>query len=96
MDATEQQVLLPTDIQSLSAGVAPGPSSMNFANAQIPGSSVAFDARGTVQDAGTPIVYAIYLGNSARPTDGYRAITLTPVGRVKVWSASSGGLWHSP
>ncbi|HXN23030.1 MAG TPA: GspH/FimT family protein [Candidatus Dormibacteraeota bacterium] len=96
VDPTERALLLPPDVQPLGAGVAPGPSSMSFPSAQLVASgSIALDARGTVSFGGTPVVYAIYLGNATRPGDGFRAVTLTPMGQTKIWSSTSGGTWHT-
>lgn len=108
IDPTEPIVLLPPDVQFVSTGVVPGPASMGSPGAlppwpgaagfpPPPTAAVSFDARGTVNfGAGAPPVYVIYLGYPQQPTYGYRAVTLTPMGQTKVWSAATGGTWHSP
>ncbi len=97
IDPTEPMILLPQEIQLLGAGMAPGPASMGFTNAQPPTGAIAFDSRGTVNyGTGAPVVYVVYLGYPQGPDYGYRAVTLTPMGQTKVWSASAGGTWHSP
>lgn len=97
LDATERVLMLTQDVQFVSSSEAPGTGSMNFANAQQPAGSIAFDARGAVNfGGGTAGVYVMFLGYPQDPTYGYRAVSLTPMGQTKVWSASSGGTWHSP
>jgi prepilin-type N-terminal cleavage/methylation domain-containing protein len=96
-DPGEPVVLLPGDIPALGAGVAPSPGSMGYASAATLTGSVAFNSRGVVDYGGNPpVVYALYLGVSGAPQYGYRAVTVTPMGQVKVWSAVAGGAWHSP
>jgi Tfp pilus assembly protein FimT len=97
LDATEPRVLLPPEAQVLPAGVAPGLSSMgtSYSNAvALSGTfSITFDSRGTLNP---PAVYVIYLGSQQTvSTSGYKAITLTPTGRTKVWSASAYGSWYT-
>jgi type II secretory pathway pseudopilin PulG len=102
MDPTEPQIVLPSDAQMLQAGVAPGPGSMGaaYTNAIPPPKNgntyaIALDSRGTVNFTGGPAIYVIYLGSAALgPTEGYKAVTLTPTGRTKVWSASYNGNWY--
>jgi prepilin-type N-terminal cleavage/methylation domain-containing protein len=96
-DPGEPIVLLPADVQPVGPGVAPSPDSMNYPNVETLTGSVAFNARGVVDDGGSPpVVYALYLGIAGAPQYGYRAITVTPMGQVKVWSAVADGAWHSP
>ncbi len=97
-DRTEPQVVFPQEAQILPAGVAPAPSSMGaaYANAVIPPTpAITFDSRGTVFYGANPTaVYVIYLGQTALANkNGYRAVTVTPTGRTKVWSAAKYGAW---
>ena len=96
-DPTEPQVLLPSEARILPAGIAPSPDSMGYTNTQIPAGSIAFDSRGTVNyGANPPAVYTIYIGRPLlEATNGYKAVTLTPTGRTKVWSASAYGAWYT-
>jgi Tfp pilus assembly protein FimT len=97
VDPGEPEVLLPGDIPLVGSGVAPSPASMNYQNVQTLAGSVAFNARGVVNYGNNPaVVYAVYLGVSGASQYGYRAVTVTPMGQVKVWSAVAGGAWHSP
>lgn len=96
-DATEPLVLLPTDIQFVGAAAAPGTASMGaaYANMRAPAGVITFNARGTVDFAGAaPFVFGMFLGFPNEPTYGFRAVTLTPVGKTKVWSAAAGGNWR--
>lgn len=95
-DAVEPMVLLPADITFVNGqqGV-PGPSSTGFPNASAwttPASTITFDSRGTV--AGAPAVYFIALGFQGGQTQyGLRAITVTPMGQTKTWTAAAGTSW---
>jgi len=96
-DPGEPLVLLPGDIPPLGAGVAPSPASMGYSSVQTLTGSIAFNARGVVDYGGNrPVVYALYLGIAGAPQFGYRAITVTPMGQVTVWSAVANGAWHNP
>lgn len=97
-DATEPVVVLPQDTPLLPAGVAPGPSSMGggYANAQVP-TAITFDSRGTVSFGGAAAtVYVLYLGRTSNAaTDGYKAVTVTPIGRTKIWSTRGTNSWYT-
>jgi type II secretory pathway pseudopilin PulG len=58
--------------------------------------SVTFDARGAIRAGGavSSLVYVFYLGNSAHPDFGYRAVVLVPSGGTQIWSAPAGGPWQ--
>ena len=97
LDANEPEVLLPGPVVLLPDGVAPSASSMGYNKTQVPNGAIVFDSRGAVNfGAGAPAVYVIYLGYPNQAPYGYKAVTLIPSGRTKVWSATSGGSWHSP
>ncbi len=97
LDTNEPQVLLPGPVTFLANGVAPDSSSMGYTNTQVPQGSIAFDSRGGVSfGAGAPAVYVVYMGYPNDPTYGYKAVTVIPSGKTKVWTAASGGKWHSP
>ena len=55
---------------------------------------ITFDARGSVTNGSSYVVYVLYLGNAAGPDAGYRAIVLLPSGMVHVWTAPAGGVWQ--
>ena len=95
-DPTEPQVDLPGPATFVGAGVAPGPASMgpSYAAAIIPNGSLTFDARGTVVAGAGPggaVPFVLYFGIPNQPTYGYRAVTITLMGQVKVWQAAGGG-----
>ncbi len=97
-DATEPVVVLPQDTPLLANGVAPGPSSMGagYANAQVP-TAITFDSRGTVSfGGGAATVYVLYMGRTSNAaTDGYKAVTITPIGRTKIWSTRGSSYWYT-
>ena len=88
----------------LPAGIAPSPNaiqtSVGAALTPLSGAngSVTFDARGAVRQAiGGALAanpYVLYVGNSADPDSGYRAVVLIPSGAIQIWTASQGGPWH--
>lgn len=108
MDPTEPRVLLPSDIRFVGAPPAPGPASMGpaYAAAGPPPGFIRFDARGALfppppppacvlfPPGGGPAVYVLYLGYPQDASYGYRAITVTPSGKTKVWRAQAGGPWQ--
>ncbi len=97
LDTNEPEVLLPGPVTILPAGVAPGAASMGYTNTQTVQGAIAFDSRGAVNfGAAAPTVYVLYLSYSGQPNYGYKAVTVIPAGKTKVWGASSGGTWHSP
>ena len=52
--------------------------------------SVTYDQRGVIDNL---TVYVLYIGSSANPDFGYRAIVTLPSGAVQVWAASISGNW---
>lgn len=103
VDPGEPQSILNGAVQLLAAGVAPAPAGMGaaYAAAVIPPGTVAtfgsvfFSARGTPVTLAnlTAPYYVVYLGIPGQPRYGYRAVTITPMGQVKVWQAPTGGAW---
>jgi len=94
---TDPSYLLPLDIEWNPAG-APAASTTNLASTQAlaSGDCIAFDARGVVSyatcGAGTQVVWFMSVG-LLNNNDGYRAVTVTPMGQAKAWTASSAGSW---
>jgi Tfp pilus assembly protein FimT len=75
---------LTTAVMGPAAGVAP------LTNPSITNGSINFDARGAV----TPIaVNVLYVGNTALPNLGYRAVVVLPSGSVQIWTTDPSGNW---
>lgn len=99
-DPGEPYMLTPEDVVFAPTG-APAAASTGLANTGAPTNNcIEFAARGTVDFGGAcggganPFVYFITLGYQNQPTYGFRAVTLTPVGRARTWTAADGGNWH--
>jgi len=81
----------------IAPAAAPAASTTGLANTAALGNGcISFNSRGVVDyttcGAGVQSVWFISLG-LANGTGGYRAITLTPMGQAKSWTASAGGNW---
>jgi hypothetical protein len=57
----------------------------------VNGGAVTFDPRGAVSGL---VAYVFYVGSSADPEFGYRAVVLLPSGSTQIWTAQSGGTWQ--
>jgi prepilin-type N-terminal cleavage/methylation domain-containing protein len=96
---TDPSYLLPLDMQIAPPG-APAASATQLANTQALSSSgcIGFDSRGIVNystcGSGTPVVWFVSIGLSSSNT-GYRAVTVSPMGQAKSWTAPSGGIWST-
>ncbi len=99
-DANEPQYVYPQPVLNASPGGAiPAPTSMGFPNAQQPPGFIAFDSRGAIDYTGVPggpTVWAVYFSFQDDQSYGYKAITVEPFGRSKVWTAAANGSWHNP
>jgi type II secretory pathway pseudopilin PulG len=93
VDSTEPFILLPADVTLLPNGVAPGTASMGLGNTRVMDASnfqVSFDSRGGVDFAGAaPAVLVVCVGMPNDPSYGYRAVSVTPLGKMKIWRAAS-------
>jgi Tfp pilus assembly protein FimT len=96
--APEPQYVLPAEVQWVNpGGTVPADTTFNLGTTQQPAGVVTFDSRGAVNfGGGAQAVYAIYLGYLNNSTYGYKAVTIQPLGRTKIWAGSSSGTWHSP
>lgn len=56
--------------------------------------SLSFDQRGAVTTGAGANVFVLYVGNTASPELGYRAVVLLPSGVVHVWTAAQTGPWQ--
>jgi Tfp pilus assembly protein FimT len=82
------------------AGSVPGASSLPAAaalGATTPtavspsGTTVQFDARGSVTSSNVTVVY---LNAPGSPESGYRAVLLMPAGSIQIWTGDSSGNWQ--
>lgn len=95
---TETQILLSGNVNLVSAGTVPGTAALATAvgagtltSPSISSSSIQFDERGAVNPAA---VNVLYVGNSAFPNLGNRAIILLPSGSVQTWTGDATGNWR--
>jgi len=101
LDPTDPQVTLPADIQLIGAGVGPPadmPDSTSMGApyatvAPLPTTGIAFNANGTVFYPAASAPYLIVVTFLSGSKYGFRAVTVTPMGEVRVWTADSGGSW---
>jgi len=95
-DATEPMILLPNNAQFVGEGTVPPPASMGFPNARtVTAAGVAFDFRGQVNfGANPPAVLVTYIGAPGQPTLGFRALSITPAGKMKIWKATPNSGWY--
>jgi len=101
LDPTDPQITLPADILLIGAGTSapadmPNTSGMGAAYSTvipIPVSGISFKANGTVNYPGASAPYLIVLTFASGSKYGYRAVTVTPMGEVRVWTADAGGNW---
>lgn len=100
-ESSEGSATLTDEIVFAPAG-APGTASMGaaFAGAIAPncgggaGTGIRFNSRGVLDfAAGAAPVFFVPLGYNAQPQFGYRAVTVTPMGKTKVWKGTQGGAW---
>jgi hypothetical protein len=97
-NAPEPQYVLPAEVQWVNpGGTVPAGTGFNLGTTQQPAGVITFDSRGAVNfGGGAQTVYALYMGYLGNSTYGYKAVTVQPLGRTKVWAAASSGTWHSP
>ncbi len=99
VDTTEPFILLPQDVALLPNGVAPSTASMNLGATTVMDASnftISFDSRGAVDFAGAPATtLVVTVGMPNDPSYGYRAVSVTPLGKMKLWRAESqSSRWH--
>jgi type IV fimbrial biogenesis protein FimT len=102
-DITETQDPIIAPISLLPAGAPPSPAAITAAvgvggpalnTLSGANATITFDQRGAVFfGAQPPSIYILYLGNTANPDFGYRAVLLMPSGVTQVWTAPAGGPW---
>ena len=99
---TEPQILLSGNVNLVAAGAVPNTAGLAAAigvpvltATPLNGVADTFDGRGAANPA-APGVFVLYVGNTAIPAVGYRAVVLMPSGSIQVWSADRAGNWHQP
>jgi len=103
LDPSDPQIMLPTDILLIGGGTGvppdmPDSGSMGTPYATvipIPATGISFNANGTVNYPGASKPYLIVLTFASGSKYGYRAVTVTPMGEVRVWTADAGGNWSA-
>jgi type II secretory pathway pseudopilin PulG len=93
---TDPVYIVPTIVRIAPAG-APAAATTGLANTQaLGGGCISFNSRGVVDytncGGGVQSVWFISL-SLTNNNGGYRAITLTPMGQAKSWTAPVGGNW---
>jgi len=93
---TDPTYVVPTTVQ-IAPAAAPAATTTGLANtAALGGGCISFNSRGVVDytncGGGVQSVWFISLGLT-NGTGGYRAITLTPMGQAKSWTAPASGAW---
>lgn len=99
---TEPQILLSGNVNLVAAGAVPNTGGLAaligvpVLTATSPVNGVdTFDGRGAANPA-APGVFVLYVGNTALPAIGYRAVVLMPSGAIQVWTADAAGAWRQP
>ena len=100
LDSEDPQVWLPADMQ-ISNGLTTAPAGMPDSTSMgapyattlnLPTTgSISFLSNGTISGGSGP--YFIVIGYTADTKYGFRAITVTPMGEIKVWTATPSGSW---
>ncbi len=101
LDPSDPQIMLPADILFIGGGTDVPPDMPNSSGMgapystviPIPASGISFNANGTVNYPGASKPYLIVLTFASGSRSGYRAVTVTPMGAVRVWTAEASGTW---
>ena len=100
--ATDPQAYFPGPVAfAASGGWIPGPASMGFPTTTpvAAGGIITFDSRGAVDFSGlgfVPTAYVLYLDFNGDASYGAKAISVEPLGRSRIWLATSGATtWTS-
>jgi prepilin-type N-terminal cleavage/methylation domain-containing protein len=99
LDSTDPQVWLPADMQ-ISNSLTTPPSGMPDSSSmgtpyattlKLPTLGISFLSNGTISGGAGP--YFIVIGYAGSTKYGFRAVTVTPMGEIKVWTATPSGSW---
>jgi prepilin-type N-terminal cleavage/methylation domain-containing protein len=99
LDPGEPQVVLPSDmiLANGQSGV-PAASTTGLPSTQDFTSQIMFDYRGTVTTSGGGLASSasyLAIGMVSQPQYGFRAVTVSPMGQTKTWSAGANGQWKA-
>ena len=96
-EVTETQTLFTGNVNLVAAGVPPGTTSLaslvgvtTLTSVSLSSGAVAFDQRGAITPAA---VNVFYVGNTAFPGLGYKAVILFPSGSMQTYTTDGSGTW---
>ena len=94
---TEKQALFPGAVTLVASAIVPNTAGLAglvgvpaLTNINPANGFVSFDQRGA---AAPPAVSVLYIGNTAFPNLGNRAVVVLPTGSIQIWSTDSTGAW---
>lgn len=97
LEVNEPHMLLPSDIVFANGdSLLPDRSGLALGVPQDFANAVAFDSRGVLNFGPggiAPATYLIALGFTNRTENGYRAVTVSPMGQTKMWKGPPSGAW---
>jgi prepilin-type N-terminal cleavage/methylation domain-containing protein len=96
LDPNEPLVMIPSDMQIANGqALTPAATSTGYSATINFSGTITFDYRGVVNysNGNTPVPYFLALGYTTQTQYGTRAVTLTPMGQTKMWTAPAGGAW---
>ena len=100
--ANDPKFVYPSQVQA-GGSSAPSYGSMNFSSTTDPTTlgRITFDSRGAVDYSGTtppntPTVWVLSFSLNGDSSYGYKAVSVEPLGRTKIWTAPAGSTsWQS-
>ncbi len=97
LDPNEPQYFFPGDLQ-LNPGAAPGPGAGTtvpgaVAPARGPGAGIQFTPRGGVAPGGSSYILTLSYPPGVGLDNAFRAVTVSPFGKTKVYAATAGSNW---
>jgi Tfp pilus assembly protein FimT len=94
---TEKQALFPGAVTLVPSGVVPNTAGLAglvgvpaLTNISPTNGFIGFDQRGA---SAPPAVSVLYIGNTAFPNLGNRAVVVLPTGSIQIWSTDRTGAW---
>jgi prepilin-type N-terminal cleavage/methylation domain-containing protein len=97
LDANDPMIVFPSDMQiANSDALTPPSTSMGLGATTSFSTKITFDYRGVVYpNPGDAVgqAYFLAIGYVSQAQYGTRAVTVTPMGQTKIWTAPDGGTW---